>query len=32
MREGTDLAVELADRLQQIKDNYGLNDQGPKVA
>jgi hypothetical protein len=32
MREGTDLAVELADRLQQIKDDYGLNDQGPKVA
>jgi len=32
IREGTDLAVELAERLQHIKDRLAAGDQGPKAA
>lgn len=32
IREGTDLAVELADRLQHIKDWLAADDPGPKAA
>ena len=32
IREGTDLAVELADRLQHIKDSQGLDGHGPTAA
>ena len=32
IKEGTDLAVELADRIQLIQDGDGSDDQGPKAA
>jgi hypothetical protein len=32
IREGTDLAVTLADRIQKDKDRQALDDHGPKAA
>ena len=32
IKEGTDLAMTLADRIQQIKDRHSAGGQGPKAA
>jgi hypothetical protein len=32
IKEGTDLAMTLADRIQQIKDRHSASDQGPRAA